>query len=176
MTSGIYKLTFGGKYIYIGKSNDIERRWKEHWDKFASGKAAKNMQQAFSLYGYPSREVIFRCHEDHLDIVEPYFIAINRGDTMLNGVFPSIKEQYEYDYMFVPGDLLNFSTAIHCKVLVDKQNEISQLNEEIESLKSGTVVPKLEEELAQVKQLLNQKILECNKLKNRGFFDWLFNL
>ena len=44
MASGIYKLTFKSGNFYIGKSNNIDRRWQEHFDKFKKGTAAKNMQ------------------------------------------------------------------------------------------------------------------------------------
>ena len=62
MTSGIYKLTFSDGTTYIGKSVDIERRWKEHADKFAKRTAAKAMQYAYDTCGMPSTSVISVLH------------------------------------------------------------------------------------------------------------------
>ena len=74
MTSGIYKLTFRNGDTYIGKSNNIERRWSEHWDKMKRGKAAANMQAAFRRSGEPMGEIMCKCHEDHISLMETYYI------------------------------------------------------------------------------------------------------
>lgn len=83
MTSGVYKLTFASGKQYIGKSVDIETRWKQHADKFRKGTAAKLMQEEFNTYGFPDAEIVYRCHEDHLDIVEETMIW--RHIPLLNG-------------------------------------------------------------------------------------------
>jgi hypothetical protein len=83
MTSGVYKLTFSSGREYIGKSVDIESRWKQHADKFRKGTAAKLMQQEYDDYGFPDANIIYPCHEDHLDIVEETLIW--RNVPLLNG-------------------------------------------------------------------------------------------
>lgn len=75
MTSGIYKLTFPSGRIYIGKSVDMDNRWRQHFDKFKKGTAAKDMQYEYDTYGKPVPEVIYKCHPDHLDIMESFFIS-----------------------------------------------------------------------------------------------------
>lgn len=75
MTSGIYKLTFPSGRTYIGKSIDIDNRWRQHFDKFKKGTAAKEMQSEYNTYGKPVPEVIYECHPHHIDIMEAFFIS-----------------------------------------------------------------------------------------------------
>lgn len=75
MISGIYKITFPSGKRYIGKSIDVDTRWKQHTDKLRKGDAAKNMQEQWNTYREFIGEVIFECHPDHIDIMESYFIA-----------------------------------------------------------------------------------------------------
>ena len=74
MTCGIYKLTFSSGRSYIGKSIDIENRWKQHFDKLRKGTAARPMQEEFSRCGYPDTGILYICHEDHIDIIEETLI------------------------------------------------------------------------------------------------------
>src|SRR5665647_1156020 len=86
MTSGVYKLTFSSGKTYIGKSINIDNRWKQHADKFAKGKAATNMQAEYDICGYPTGSIMCECHDDHIDTVEACFI--NRFQPELNGTYP----------------------------------------------------------------------------------------
>ena len=84
MTVGIYELIFENTNLkYIGKSINIENRWKQHAEAFRKGKAAALMQQEFNNYGFPDGSIIFECHEDHLDIGEETLIF--REHPELNG-------------------------------------------------------------------------------------------
>ena len=74
MASGIYRLTFSSGKYYVGKSLDLETRWKQHFNKFATGKAARPMQLEYDRCGLPQTEVIFECHKDHIDILEELLI------------------------------------------------------------------------------------------------------
>jgi len=78
MTSGVYQLTFSNGDTYIGKSINIEERWKQHTNKMYKGTAAKNMQAAFNAYGAPMGRILRECHEDHIDVVESCFISRNK--------------------------------------------------------------------------------------------------
>ena len=62
MTSGIYLLNFKDQAFYIGQSQDIETRWKQHRDKFLKGKAAEKMQNASSYLLLDRRLVGFARH------------------------------------------------------------------------------------------------------------------
>lgn len=75
MTSGVYQLTFSSGARYIGKSIDIETRWQQHWDKMSKGKAAQLVQAEFNRSGAPDPHIVFRCHPDHIDLVEACCIA-----------------------------------------------------------------------------------------------------
>lgn len=76
---GIYKITnkLNGK-IYIGKSIDIEKRWKEHIrhskDEFTKKKPI--IHKAINKYGPDSFifEVLEECQEDKLNELEMYYI------------------------------------------------------------------------------------------------------
>lgn len=90
MNSGIYKLTFKNGATYIGKSNDITRRWKEHAEKMAARKAAAPIQKCFEAYGFPEGDILLNCHTDYLDIAEAYFI--NVLSPSLNTVRPKMPD------------------------------------------------------------------------------------
>ena len=102
MTSGVYQLTFPGGATYIGKSINIEERWKQHTNKMYKGTAAKNMQAAFNTYGAPMGRILRECHEDHIDVVESCFIS--RNQPTLNSdrpkdPFPDLDTE-QLDYLF----------------------------------------------------------------------------
>lgn len=150
MTSGVYQLTFSSGDTYIGKSINIEERWKQHYNKFTKGTAAKNMQAAYNRYGAPNGHILVKCHEDHIDVVEACYI--NRNKPTLNSdrpkdPFPDLTGE-QCDHLF--------STFIHsARDLVamkqeqentarKKQNSlnqnISELELEIECLKEENLV------------------------------------
>lgn len=74
MTCGIYRLTFDSGNFYIGKSTNIEQRWKQHADKMANGTHSKLMQQEYNMWGFPTGTLEVECHEDHIDILEETII------------------------------------------------------------------------------------------------------
>lgn len=83
--SGIYKITnmINGK-SYIGQSNDIKRRWKEHRSKH-SWKSNHVIYRAFKKYGFENFkfEIIEECDVKFLSEKEKYYIA--EFDTYKNG-------------------------------------------------------------------------------------------
>jgi group I intron endonuclease len=87
MTCGIYKLTFSSGNFYIGKSIDIDKRWKQHFEAMQKGKHTKLLQQEYNRYGYPKAEILVECHADHIDIVEESYIA--RMGPPLNSTYPT---------------------------------------------------------------------------------------
>jgi hypothetical protein len=78
MTSGIYKLNFiGATGVYIGQSIDIERRYTAHKRAMGLGVSAKKLQNAYSLYGYPTLEILVEVNNtDELDDLEVEAIDI----------------------------------------------------------------------------------------------------
>lgn len=77
MTIGIYKLNFKGTdKVYIGKSDNISRRYREHKSSLNTGKCNKYLLQAFLLYGEPTIEIIHECCLADLDSLEEYYIKL----------------------------------------------------------------------------------------------------
>ena len=150
MASGIYKLTFASGKFYIGKSNDIEARWKQHWDSFTKGKHTKLMQAEFNIYGDYNREVLVYAHEDHIDILEETLIA--RLNPPLNGTKGKDRMLEVYDEHF---DLVlsyfDKSTLEHIVGWHNSKSMVEELQGEIEDLTETIAmleVKRTEEELA----------------------------
>ncbi len=186
MTSGIYKLEFTNGYFYVGKSNNIERRWDEHYNKFEKGTAAKPLQNLFDRLGYPDTEILLRCHEDNIDVMEAAYIhsglkkygrhkCLNTNipkdpdftSFELNVVTKSLKEQMEW--------------------VVELQKQIEQYENELEqqevdhrrevlSIEDGRKVLELERDLANLAETIEYLNEDIRKLKNRNWFQRLFNL
>lgn len=190
MTSGIYILTFSSGHFYIGKSNHIERRWKEHATKFDKGTAAKNMQWAYDNYGYPKQEIMYEVHPDHIDVIEPIVINNSWGTKILNTTKGECATDMRDEYL----GICKSSLGVICKVLLEKNDRITELEAELEEettnfeelledIKSGTELELVEEklkgtkaELKVNKELLKKQMEEVNRLKNRTFFQRLFDL
>ena len=151
-TSGIYKLTFPGGSTYIGKSVDIERRWKEHAESMRKGTAAKKMQNAYILEGFPDSEVLLECHPDHIDLMESVFILGHNPD--LNTGIPIKLQQKEIDILCADSEILMYSTANHLlrmrSLTEDKQtleNTINDLEEIIDELDTTRTEEELKTDL-----------------------------
>lgn len=130
MASGIYRLTFSSGKYYVGKSLDLETRWKQHFNKFATGKAARPMQLEYDRCGLPKTEVIFSCHQDHIDILEEWLIDQLKGPDMLNTTYPKIERTQEIcNLIEVSRELLEFSTWDHLKYILQCQNKIDSAQE-----------------------------------------------
>lgn len=186
MAAGIYKLTFSSGKFYIGKSNDLDRRWNEHCTKFQKGTAAKNMQAEFNRCGYPEREIINYCHEDHIDILEALYIEGGWGPSILNTSRPTTISTRELEFLNLNIKCLEYGTAVHCKVMWDQSRELEQMRSaaenrqkqhslEIARLKKGTVIPELEEKVSSLAYSLELSKQEVKKLKSRNWIQRLFN-
>lgn len=171
MISGIYQLTFPDGSRYIGKSINIEERWKQHTEKLKNGKAAKNMQVAWDRWQEFEAEVLFECHPDHIDIMEETLIA--RCNPELNTTrpmdrLPGISGE-EFDNTI---KLFKYSTLNHIKTLREQeehllvaQRNIEHLEEEVEEL--GTQRNE-EEILADVNNRIGRLEIDCEHLNNKN--------
>lgn len=71
MTIGIYCLHFEGiDKVYIGKSNNIERRYTDHLRAFTKGKGSTKVQNAYNKYGSPKLNILCECNIEELDTLE----------------------------------------------------------------------------------------------------------
>lgn len=123
MPSGIYLLKFNDSNLYIGKSNNIERRWNEHTTKFQKGSAAKAMQNAYDCYGPPKFIILLECHEDHIDLMESIYIKNNWHRGLLNTTQPSEVSLEDEEVLRDNENLLEHSTSTHIKIILNLINE-----------------------------------------------------
>jgi hypothetical protein len=125
MASGIYRLTFSSGKYYIGKSLDLETRWKQHFNKFATGKAARPMQVEYDRCGLPKTEVLIYCHKDHIDIMEELLIDQEKSLDMLNTTYPEVERTDEVVILINKSkELLHLSTLQHLEIIHGAQAEI----------------------------------------------------
>lgn len=90
MTCGIYKLNFTGTdMVYIGLSDNIERRFIGHKYNFRHSSSDSKLQNAYNMYGLPSIEILCECEQEELDKYEieaiEIFNSIDNGFNTRNG-------------------------------------------------------------------------------------------
>lgn len=76
---GIYKITnLINNHCYVGLSNNIERRWKEHITPKNINNKKTNIAKAFRKYGIANFkfEVLEECSIEQLNVKEQYYIQI----------------------------------------------------------------------------------------------------
>jgi hypothetical protein len=185
MTSGIYKLEFPGGLFYIGKSENIERRWEEHRKKFETGKAAKPMQAAFQNFGYPNAHILCRAHRDNIDVLEAAYISAameRHGNMCLNISIPEDPgfRQYEDDIAN-----MSFKEQMDCIKKLRKdvercETELEQQEldhkDEILSITSGTKVQWMQGYIDDLVAINKTYLERLNHLESRNWFQRLFNL
>lgn len=178
MTSGIYRFEFVDGSFYFGKSENIEKRWKQHSDNMRKGKHTKAIQEAYGRWGLPKFEVWYTAHEDHIDILESFFINSHWGNPkLLNATKPTPLLQREEHLMnTIPDAVWKQSTFEHIERWSNALDEKEELQKKLNELLDGTMEKKLLEELGDLEVEHDALIDEYNKLKHRGFFARLFNL
>lgn len=84
MTCGIYYLSFfGTDKVYIGKSKNIESRFKYHKSSMHSLSSPKKLQSAYDAYGEPTLNIMIECNEDQLDNLE--YEKIREYNSIIDG-------------------------------------------------------------------------------------------
>lgn len=92
---GIYKITNNiNGMSYIGQSNNINRRWKEHRNKMKDRNSL--LYQAMREFGIEnfSFEIIEECSLENLNDKEKFYI--NKFDTLNNGYNMNIMDNMQY--------------------------------------------------------------------------------
>jgi predicted GIY-YIG superfamily endonuclease len=194
MASGIYRLTFSSGKYYVGKSLDLETRWKQHFNKFATGKAARPMQLEYDRCGLPQTEVIFDCHRDHIDILEELLIDQLKGPDMLNTTYPEVNRTDEIAILINNSrDLLNLSTFEHLELLHRVEAKITEFREQKTAAEAvaqeyrtkGYIIDQdysdmvdlaqqKQEDLEAAEHLARTQRAELDRLKNLSWLDRLF--
>jgi hypothetical protein len=171
MTAGIYKLTFSDGSIYVGKSVNIDKRWKQHAKAFVAGTHTKSMQQAYNKYGEPVYTIIIYCHPDHIDILENYYIGCYWGnEKILNSTAPiwyndadlEVIEEYPMEYWKI-------STFDHLRSLASLEARNGLLESKLQRSKKAQTISELEAKITELKR-------DNAALRNRSFLERLFNL
>jgi len=126
MDSGIYVLRFPNGYFYIGKSENIPNRWKQHWKDFEKGTHSRRMQEAYNQFGYPRQEVFITCHSDHCDLYESIVIRYNMGPKCLNGNQPKEVPSNEVEVLVNSGEYAGLSTAEHIQLIKAKEQQAQE--------------------------------------------------
>lgn len=84
MTCGIYKISFPNtNKVYIGQSNNCERRLSEHKSDAKTGKWAKKLQEQYNSSNIFNFEILVECTESELDQLEN--LAIELYDSFNSG-------------------------------------------------------------------------------------------
>lgn len=188
MASGIYRLTFSSGKFYIGKSLDLETRWKQHFNKFATGKAARPMQVEYDRCGLPETEVLLYCHKDHIDILEELLIDQEKNLDMLNTTYPQVERTDEVAILINNSrELLHLSTLEHLGIIHDADNKIAaahiakeEAEEALEEYKSeGYIIDQDYQDAVALANKFKERYFEhkteLQRLSKLGWWDRLFN-
>ena len=183
MASGVYQLEFATGQRYIGKSVDMQQRWKQHADKLQKGTAAKAMQGAYhqSKYELPQGQVLLECHPDMLDEYEGMYINLYTPE--LNTSIPGRRSEVEYGWLqeHAAEGMAVYGTPLLCHSLVTRHAEsmgymgrVEELTTELGALQDGwdskvaieAAAIEGHEELLIERINLNREVRELGKLCN----------
>lgn len=96
MSYGIYKLTFKETAkVYIGRSHDIESRYKQHISVLKSKNVFhynKALQLAYDKYGVPKLEILECLQEDETALAQREMFYILKYNSVYNGFNTSYGE------------------------------------------------------------------------------------
>lgn len=109
------------KKIYIGKSTDIERRWKEHQNKLSKGTHHnKALQKSYDIYGADAFQykVIELVPENHYSFVELEYINKYAKKNKAYNVYGD-KDELRFRLAKTLIDNLNFQEVIVDDILND---------------------------------------------------------
>lgn len=133
MSIGIYMLVFTGtEKVYIGQSNCIERRYKEHLISFHNGSANSELLSAFNQYGTPELIILEETSLADLDIREIHYIA--EYNSYLNGFNKTpggtINHKPHHTNKYSNGKVPEQKIEEVFFLLLDINNKISSISEE----------------------------------------------
>lgn len=163
MKSGVYCLTFKDGSQYVGKSIDMQRRWKEHADAMSSDRAAGKLQQAYNNNGFPSARILIECHSDHIDLMEDYYIC--KLQPVLNTVGGITISNKDIDTLGRRVDLLQQSTADHVNCIEAQEEVIASYKREIDKLNNDLKQAALDHYMHEKVSQLNN---EAKNLREEG--------
>lgn len=185
MDSGIYQISFDNGSYYIGKSENISKRWQTHRKNFQQGTHTKKMQEAYNRYGVPEYSVMLLVHPDHVDIYESILIARHWGPHLLNTTKPKPMDLDLQDlYLELYDDItlgdrscMLHSTAQHVQTLREHHHKLAACEQEITDLREqGLVLPdEIEQQINSLSTRQQQYHTELQRLSKLGWWDRLWN-
>ena len=126
MESGIYRiLCIKNNKPYIGKSEDVQKRKEEHFNKLRNGNhPCKELQDDFNTYGEDAFDfsVLEECDQEKLNHLEDYYIlscnAISHGYNSKRGDVLSLSEndfndENDTEVLSIEKDFENARTEIN---------------------------------------------------------------
>lgn len=128
MTSGIYIARFKDDTFYIGKSINMENRWKQHIDDFRKGKHTAKMQRAYECCGLPEFDFLCTAHSDHIDLLEGLFIDQMRSPLMLNSASVSCPSDEDIRVFTLFPEKLQLSTADHIRLMAQMEEDVNKFS------------------------------------------------
>lgn len=117
---GIYCIKVDNCIVYVGKSNDIEGRVRQHWKAIYNKDNKENKYQLLRDCGGRSHPITFwlleQCEENKLNEAEKFWIkfikpCLNSKDN--NNVGSNITANEFYDYVFNQSDYVVGMEQIH---------------------------------------------------------------
>ena len=185
MDSGIYQLTFPNGQFYIGKSENIPKRWKTHSVNFSKGTHTKKMQAVYNEYGPPEYRVVLEVHPDHIDIYESILIAAAWGPQLLNTTKPkpiSSEDAGEYlhlydNFSFNDTSVMLWSTLDQVKTLKKVYLEKLDLEGVLQALRDeGLLLPdEIRDRYHQLEDTIEELQGKVQRLQNRTLWQRLWN-
>lgn len=185
MTSGIYQLTFANGQFYLGKSENIPKRWKTHQVNFAKGTHTKKMQAVYDQCGSPEYRVVLDVHPDHVDIYESIMIAAAWGPNLLNTTKPkpiAPEEADEYlelydSFTFNDTSVMLWSTLDQVKTLKRIYTEKLGLESELHELREeGLLLPdEIRDQYHQFQDTIGSLEAKLQLLRRRNWWQRLWN-
>lgn len=174
MSCGIYLLRFSGTmYVYIGQSENIENRFKEHINNLKLNRASQKLQAAFTLFGMPTLEILEFCSVDMLNELELSYIekydSCNHGlnstnsTTYKNLFISSLPHRCKYtelDYYNVLLECIN-NPATKSRTIAELTNTDTSTVSALRNLKSYKwLKTRYPEEYGKLEEIYTNKLKE----------------
>ena len=184
MTIGVYKLSFANTdKVYIGKSINIEQRFKGHLRSFKREEASNKMSAAFSTYGAPTLSILYSTDdEDTIDDMENKYIkeynaVCNGFNTIGESVSKIVRNRGELNHKSKYSNI----TILECfNLLVDEPDMLFDEIEQITGVPRGSITMLARgvnhkwiedyypEKYARLMELIGTRKLTCKTCKVQG--------
>jgi hypothetical protein len=172
MNSGIYQLNFSSGHYYIGKSENIPKRWETHKRNFLQGKHTRKMQWAYDNYGMPDFTILMVIHSDHIDLYEDALIQVSWVDHLiLNGTKPQPISQEQLDKLdkaerttIEDQKIMQLGTLEHIEWLWRFKEQSDNYQNQLEALENKDELVKQLRNLEYTNQALQQEIKHFKQL------------